>query len=338
MPSREVYNKFLEMGFPLNTLSYHKYDSLESNSDLESLFQVLTSVKDFKGNHPVITANTIMTNPDFKKIRDSDFTEYHYELFTDTLKRYPEHDKTFELYKAGIANHIFYPQLHGREHLNVNRWMKSLKDKSSNARLAFDFEFYDLGTTATEISKDSFVDTLSLDSFDELKGQESGITEAANLFENTFGYVSKTFIAPCYVWRPEIEPAFKKNGIRIIQSGSYQLIPEIGRVNSFKKRLHYTGEHSENNLKYTVRNCSFEPSSQNHKRDVVDYCLNQLKLSFENRKPAIISSHRLNYIGFIDKSNREENLALLQLLLKEIIARWPDVEFITSEKLNEIMN
>ncbi|MDZ7634132.1 MAG: hypothetical protein U5L72_06700 [Bacteroidales bacterium] len=35
-----------------------------------------------------ITANTLLANPDFEKIRETDFAKYHYEIFTDTYKRY----------------------------------------------------------------------------------------------------------------------------------------------------------------------------------------------------------------------------------------------------------
>jgi hypothetical protein len=302
MPSIEVYNKFLSLGFPVDKLSYLKYDSLESNDDLEALFEVLTTFKDSKGNHPVITANTIMTNPDFDKIRQSGFTEYHYELFTETLKRYPQHDRVFDLYKQGIDLNIFYPQLHGREHLNVNRWMKALQEEKSNIKLAFDYGFYDIGTTHTEISNESFVDTFSLENRNELIQQENSIKEAAQLFKLFFGYDAKTFIAPCYIWRPELEKAFMQNGFRVLQSGPYQLIPEIGRVNSFNKKLHYTGQKSKNNIKYTVRNCFFEPSSKGNPPAEIENCLIQINNSFRHKKPAIITSHRLNYIGLIDLS------------------------------------
>lgn len=340
MPSREVYEKFLAMGYPVDKLSYLKYDSLESNQDLELLFEVLSSVKDIRGNHPVITANTIMTNPDFEKIRQSGFKEYHYELFTETLKRYPQHDKVFSLYKEGIERKIFYPQLHGREHLNVNRWMKALQNENKTVRMAFDHEFYDLGSEHTVISDISFVDALSPDNQNEMTEQVESIAEASEMFQLLFGYRSKSFIAPCYVWRPEIESAFITNGIKLLQSGAYQLIPEIGKVSSFKKKVHYTGERSKENIFYTVRNCYFEPSNhfiKDRDSNSLNLLFNQLATAFKNKKPAIITSHRLNYIGSIDSSNRSNSLNQLTILLKTLIHRWPQIEFVTSEDLVNII-
>lgn len=52
-------------------------------------------------------------------------------------------------------------------------------------------------------------------------------------------------------------------------------------------------------------------------------------------KAAVISSHRLNFIGNIDIQNRDRNLILFQKLLNEIVKKWPDVEFISSDELGK---
>ena len=49
---------------------FDQYDSLETNEDLELLFEVLTKYKDHHGNHPCMTAVTNVANPDFKKIKE----------------------------------------------------------------------------------------------------------------------------------------------------------------------------------------------------------------------------------------------------------------------------
>ena len=54
-------------------------------------------------------------------------------------------------------------------------------------------------------------------------------------------------------------------------------------------------------------------------------------------KPAIISSHRVNYIGSLEPSNRSHGLHQLKKLLKQIVNKWNDVEFMTSAELGELM-
>ena len=72
-------------------------------------------------------------------------------------------------------------------------------------------------------------------------------------------------------------------------------------------------------------------------RDWVDSCLNDIRIAFAWRNPAVIGTHRVNYIGGIDRSNRDRGLRELSALLTAILKKWPDVEFMSSEQLgNEI--
>ena len=54
-------------------------------------------------------------------------------------------------------------------------------------------------------------------------------------------------------------------------------------------------------------------------------------------KPAIISSHRINYIGSLVEENRAYNLSRLNNLLKIILEKWPDIEFMTSDQLGDLI-
>ena len=61
-------------------------DSLASEDDLNVLFSLISDFKDNFGNHPKLTFNMVVANPDFKKIKESGFKQYYYEPFTETLK------------------------------------------------------------------------------------------------------------------------------------------------------------------------------------------------------------------------------------------------------------
>lgn len=335
MPSREVYEHLLKLGLNIDYLAFNKYDALASESDLNALFDVLQSVKDKNGNPVILTANTIMANPDFEKIKASNFTEYYYESFTETLKRYPEHSGAFELWQKGIAENIFRPQFHGREHLNVTRWMNALSNNVGNVQLAFDLGMYDL-SDRNQITENSFVDTLNFESDSELVFQRDSIVEGLRMFENTFGYKSTTFIAPCYIWDYRLNKTLTDYGVKALQGGWFQLEPTVGKDHKFKKRFHYTGQKNKYNQTFLVRNISFEPSI-NTDLDLNNDVLKRMNFLFKMKKPVIISSHRLNYIGYIDSKNRKKNLKLFGELLQQIVKRWPDVEFMSSDKLADII-
>ena len=139
--SKEDQADLIKKGFKVAS-RFDQFDSLETNEDLELLFEVLTKYKDHNGNHPCITAVTNVANPDFKKIKESDFQEYHYETIASTYLRYPDSDRVLNLTHEGIQNKIFIPQSHGREHVQVNWWMEELQNKDSFASKFFENEFF----------------------------------------------------------------------------------------------------------------------------------------------------------------------------------------------------
>ena len=170
-PSKEVLTYFEQKGFDCAT-SIYKNDALASQDDLEKLFEVLQSYKGCDGKPAVITANSIMANPDFEKIKDYDFQQYFWEPFTTTLKRYPKHQNNFQLWKQGSENHIFHPQFHGREHLNIKRWMNALQSKNENILTSFEQQ-----TTYSGKEDYSFMEAYDWDTPDDVEQHKTIIAE-----------------------------------------------------------------------------------------------------------------------------------------------------------------
>jgi hypothetical protein len=334
MPSKDVYTYLLKNGYKVDERPYERYDSLESNQDMEALFDVLISVKD-KNNHPaVFTANSVVANPDFAKIRQSNYQTYYYELFYKTLEKYPDHSKVFDFYQSGIENNIFIPQFHGREHFNIPHWIRDLQNGNNDVRFVFDLGMAGIFPKKNPHQGNQYLVAYAISSEIEKDIHKKTIEEGLNLFEKIWKYKSKTFIAPCYTWDRSYESVLFHNKVQLIQSSIFQFEPQINKGK--KKIVHYSGEKNSYNQIYNVRNCAFEPTSIPN-IDWVDSCLAQINIAFKWHKPAIICSHRINYMGNIDESNRTGNLILLRKLLKNILLRWPDVEFCSSDKLMDLM-
>lgn len=175
----------------------------------------------------------------------------------------------------------------------------------------------------------------SLDYFneEEKKAKKRIVEEGLYLFEKIFGFSSLSFIANNYVWGTYLERTLKKNGVLGIKGVLAQKEPMVkNEDHSYRFRKHYTGQKNKLGQVYLVRNVFFEPS-YNLQTDYLGESLRQINSAFKWRKPAIICSHRINYIGFIDKLNRDRNLKLLRQFFKEIKKKWPDVEFMNSEQL-----
>jgi hypothetical protein len=116
----------------------------------------------------------------------------------------------------------------------------------------------------------------------------------------------------------------------------FQFEPLPGNFRRFKKIFHYIGQSNNLDQFYLVRNAEFEPS-QNPDFDYINDCLSQIEIAFKLGKPAIIGTHRLNFIGFINPENSRRNLSLFKELLNKIVKRWPDVEFMTSDQLGDLI-
>ena len=336
MPSRAVFEKLQRLGDTPERDAFLSNDCLESRQDLESLFQVLRSVRDKGGRPAVITANFATANPDFDRINPQKGI-YHCESILDTYRRYYPADDVFSCVKEGIAEGVFFPQLHCREHLNVNRWMKALQDQRLDVRTAFENRTIGIGASFSQDNRFGYMDAFNtVGSTDE---ELAAILEdAAERFRSLFGFGSETFVASCFVWNPALEKKQMELGIKGIQSATWQNVP-TGTQGQYRlrRRIHFTGEKNRFGQVYTVRNCTFEPAYQQDPEESVQRCLKEIGRSFADRKPAIITSHRFNYIREINPQNAERNLAGLRELLTQIVRRYPDAEFVTSCAMYRIM-
>jgi len=336
MPSVEVYQKLLNNGVKVDKSPYCRYDSLASEDDLELLFDLLSGFKDYRGNHPVITANTVVCNPDFDRIRKSEFSEYYWEPITETFKRYPKHAHCLELWRSGFRSGIFRPQSHGKEHLNVGFWLKLLQNDRYHFRLAFYYHCWGLSNDVYPEMKRSIQAAFDIENGIHLPILEDAIRDGLRMFEEIFGYRSESFIANNFIWSSSLNRVLREEGVRYLQGMKYQKLPLLNGEDR-KMIRHYLGEKNKFGLTYLIRNCIFEPSIQNYGFDSVADCLNGISTAFFWNKPAIISSHRLNYVGFLDERNRDRNLRALKIVLREVLKKWPDVEFMASDELGRII-
>ncbi len=336
MPSRETYELCLKAGYPVDKRVYERYDALESETDLELLFDLLLSFTDSHGNNPVITANCVVANPDFEHIRRDGFRQYHYELITETFKKYPKHSGCFNLWRNGMIAGIFHPQYHCREHLNVSLFMNDLRRGVDRALFGFNYHMPGCIDSRKDDNGNDYMEAIRYFSLADKKEKLNIYLEGLDLFKDLFGYASKSIIPPNYLWSPDFNNAVNEKGVRYIQGLHSMWEPGLGEKSL--RHNYYMGERSRANMITLIRNVIFEPS-QPVKGIInpVDSCLSEIAVAFRMQKPAVICSHRVNYIGFIDESNRDSSLRLLRNLLGEIIRRWPDVEFLTSDQLGEMI-
>jgi len=337
MPSKEIYNKCLKAGYQLDQTVYERYDSLLSAEDLELFFGLLKQYKDKKENNPIITANSVVANPDFERIQRDDYQSYSFELITDTFRRYPRHENNFGLWKKAMDEKLFFPQFHAREHLNVDLFMDALRKKDPDILFAFNLNIPGLPPKAGGLGGNRYIESTYFKTEEEKAGKLRNTLDGLDLFEKIFGYKSETITPTNYIWSPDFNKPVLLRGVKAFQGQKRIYEPIDG--NGYRTHFPFLGQKNTLGQIHLVRNATFEPASMEKMgyNDPVDRCLSDIFIAFRMGKPAIICSHRVNYVGYIDEHNRDRSLKMLGRLLGKILLKWPEVEFMTSNNLANII-
>lgn len=338
MSSVEAFNNLKRKGINVQKNHYNSNDALESNKDLELLMGVLSSHKDATNRNVVMTGVNVVANPNFDKIRENGYSEYVYEPYVETCKKYPDHDNVYGLWKKGIEERLLVPVFHGREHLNVQRWMRALKSGCESTRLAFDNKVTGVLYGINEVKLGDYQAAFDIDTISDIEYQKEVLITGLDLFEELYGYRSKFFIPTNGPFNNQLEKTVKNCGVDYLGTGKIQREP-LGN-NEFKKHFRYIGKTSKDGITYITRNAFFEPNSWEYPKDKdwVNDCLKEIEIAFRWNKPVTISSHRTNYIGWLNEENRTNGLKKLDELLSKIINRWPEVEFMTSDELGDLIS
>lgn len=318
---------------------FDAFDSMETREDLVMLFEVLTSVKDKYNKHAVFTPFALPCNIDFEMMEAEGYNKYHYELLPITFKKLSErnpksYEGTWDLWKEGIAKGIMKPQFHGREHFNLKIFEEKLSKKDKEIMTTLSNRSYtDISSTGYETI--GFTSAFEFWEFEENKRFESIIKEGLDAFENVFGYRSTHFNSPGAGEHPYIHNVLKENGIKYLDT------PWIKKTHQglkkYKTSINYTGNDNSLGMIYQVRNVVFEPTYENGV-DWVSNAFKQVETAFRWNAPAIITSHRVNYCGNIDTENRKKGLLALKELLKKIVKKWPEVEFMDANELGDLIS
>lgn len=334
MPSNEVYDRLVIDGLAVGHRIWNRFDTLESAKDLEQLFEVLDSVRDHNNNPAVMTSFTSMANPDFDKIKSGGFVKYYYEKFTDTYKHYYQDNDVFTLWREGMDARLFVPELHGHEHIAVQLWIAKLQEGNIDLLLAFDQGFVSTFIPDVTPPANGLRAEFYFTSDEQKPFLIDSLIDSVNLFKNIFGHLPKVFVPANGIFHPDFDAVVASSGIKFLCVGNSMPYPANG--GNLKYRHFISGQRGYGGLTYYTRNCSFDSTQEEYKG--IDQTMQQIAAAFRWGKPAIISTHRVNFIGGLVPANRDRGLIELKKLLNSILRKWPDVEFLSSGDALEFMS
>lgn len=327
-PSEDVYNDLVDKGL-VDAHCRYRFDTLATFEDMERLYETLYSVRDAKGCPVIMTPIVNVANPDFEKIRKDGFENYYYEKFTDTLLRYGRGESVIRAWKKGIEEGIFMPELHGREHLSVQLWLQKLRDGNKDLLYAFDRGFTSIELDDMKPEARGFRAEFYFNSKSQIPFLKNSIKSGIEIFEGIFDKTPNVFVPSNAVFSPVFEKVLTDSGIKFLNVWPINSVLDVD--GNMKKKFYINGKRSSSGLRYYVRNCAFEPSENGY--NGYASTLKQIQAAFRWNKPAIISTHRVNFVGGINADNREFGLSELNKLMKKVVQTWPDVEFKNSYEL-----
>lgn len=312
---------------------FDAYDALENKQDLAGLYEVLTSVKDNYGRNAVFSPYALPCNINFEKVAEQGYNHYYYEKLPETYQKLAAKDPVayegaWELWGEGISKSLMAPQFHGREHLNIKVFESKLAQNDHEVVTALKNRSY------TSISHSGFPNigytaAFAFENEDDQKAFPEILQTGIQAFEEVYGYPPKIFTPPAQKFPKSMEENLSKYGIKALDKPFIHKIHQGG--GKYNWEMNFSGKSKKTGLNKLVRNVVFEPN--NGKKDHVGLALRQIEAAFYWGKPANISSHRVNFCGHIQQGNRKNGLSQLQELLQKIVKRWPDVEFITTKEL-----
>lgn len=334
--SKEALTNLKNQNISFNS-HFDTFDNLETREDLESLYEVLDSVQDKHGNPALFTPYALSCNIDFETMAADGYKNYHFELLPETFKKLSIKDPkayagAWALWQEGIEKKLMRPQFHGREHFNLHIFNDLLQKRNENLLKVLkqnsyvsipEHKDYSYGWTAAYSFKE----------IDETTTFLENVKDGLEKFKEVYGYDSKIFTPPAQQFPLHLEGELIGLGIQYIDRPR-SLKRNLGNGN-YQMEKHKLGGGEE--MMEIVRNVVFEPTT-NPGRDWVNFTFKQVEAAFRMKKPANISSHRVNFCGHIDEDNRKVGLTALKQLLDKIVTRWPEVEFISADQLGDIIS
>lgn len=325
--SKQAREALRRRGVPVDQSRFSQLDILENKDDLTGLYEILSSVKDKDNKHACFTAFTMSANIDFDAIEKNNYSKYEYKSLSETFDSLPGYEGVWSLWKEGIQKGFLIPEFHGREHLNIHFLEEGIakRDPFIIANLQ-NRSWAGLGY----MGNIGFTEAFSFNHFKEVQKHHDIIRDGLRLFEKLFGRKAKHFNAPGAREHRSLHHTIKECGLTMIDADI--LKAEHQGEGKYKNIYNPFGRKNVAGLITVFRNCVFEPSLS-EKSDWVDSCMKEIEIAFRVGKPANISSHRVNFVGGIEPSNRDNGLKKLKSLLTSIVKKWPDVEFVSSSQL-----
>lgn len=322
------------------SLAFSATATLERVEDLENLFGILERYAGSDGRKVIFQPNYIVANPDYEDARDGKFQFIDLPAFPRRWERGQLISKALE----GIERGVWYPEYHGSVHYDYRKWLYSTRKRDPQALASLEHDSIALWAVLQRTEFDTereYYDSISeLNSHVTPRQQRIDIQRGADVFERLFGRRPVSVAAPAYCWQNKTERIFSENGIKVVQAKNRQnrpiqwperILNRIRRTWGRPSRPVPAMGSTNSGVRYLWRNGDFEPVSSHGAKDA----LSQIQSAWSRNEPAIVSSHRVNFVNQSD-AIREHGLREFDLLLGAVTRNHPEAVFLTDNEVGQL--
>lgn len=333
-PNIETIKKFTENGYNLKKCGFSRFDCLELNDDVILLLEMFDKLNHQYSKNIKITLLCNTANPDISLIDPNDINSFKSISVKDKISSESNRNNILKYQLEGYRKGIFDLQYHGRQHIYSNRWMRDLVAQKNDTLFAFNNNVWGISKSYTKSPILDYRASYDIDIQSDIISHHNELELGLNEFYNSFGFFPVYFVAPNGHLPLISEKYLYNRGIKYINLAKVQSLHKYESY--FKLRVNWMGKIQNSKLITITRNVGFEPISP--VSGSIDRAIQKIALSFKFNNPVVISTHRANYVSGISELNRKNGLLKLNKLLISIMKLWPDVIFLTSPELGEVIS
>ena len=280
--------------------------TLEHASDVQALVATLLDHRGGDALPPVWQANTVVANPEYSALEPPLFDVAELPLVAHP--RQParwERPGLWEAVQRAEADGVWWAELHGLHHLPATAWLQALRRGADDARHALE--------QASPISL-AVEGSGEYDASEPRELRASDLRRAIEIFTALFGRAPASFCPPDYRFDDWLEAEAGALGLTTLQGKPEQAGGRLGPLRRRWRGLRFP--HVSGRRFYMPPRIGFEPRGDAAApgRQGLDAAHRAARAAWSQGRPAIVSTHRLNYAHLDDDWSHAGRAALRSLL------------------------
>ena len=283
--------------------------SLETPEDVVALCDFLDGFTGGDGRPALFTPCYIVGNPDYERIAAGGMQAYHDITIDRGVPAAWERGDFVAPAREGVARGVWRPEYHARlHHTQPHLWLASVRDGHREAAPLFDEAMFQQSSMLPEYEQ-----------MHEAT-QIEWVTGGFEAFETAFGY--RPWCAINMDASEVTERIWWDLGIR-------------ARLNRPNAEMGSPSPCTE--MTYLRRNARLEPLGIDDEYAAAGFtgCWREVQAAWGRGEPAIVSTHRKNYVSCVAEQQRQGYLQL-EMLLIEIAECRPEAVFVTSAEIAQL--